>query len=61
MKLMVDAEAKKAVQELCDIAVRQGGLNVMNFVLAVLQNTVDIQPTTMPVEPQMPEVRPAGA
>lgn len=38
MKIIVDAEAKNLIQQLCDVALRSGGLRNMEFVLTVLNN-----------------------
>ena len=54
MKILVDDEARKLVQQLCDVALKAGGLGNMNPVLTVLKGMEDIQiaePTAVPAEP----------
>ena len=43
MQIKVDKEGLKAVQELCDIALRTQGLQVLNGVNRVLQGTTLIE------------------
>jgi hypothetical protein len=39
MKIIVDEAGKKAIDSLCDVALKAGGANSLNFVIEVLQST----------------------
>ena len=46
MILRVDAEGQKAVNDLCDIALKSAGLQIINGVLAVLRGVEVIDGST---------------
>lgn len=48
MLLMVDDEGRKALNQLVDIALKQGGLNNLQGVIEILKAAQDIKPE--PVE-----------
>jgi len=43
MKFTVDSEAKKALQDLCDIALKTGGIQNLVAVQVILSNVQDIE------------------
>lgn len=50
MKIIVDEEGKKAVQELCDVALKVGGLQNFNSVGKILGSIVDEPPQSVEKE-----------
>ena len=53
MKILVDEEARKLVEQLCDVTLKAGGLGNINPVLIVLQRMENYVPP-VPVELEVP-------
>lgn len=51
MKIIVDQEGKSAIHQLCDIALKNGGINNLNQINKILGSTV-LLPTPENVEPE---------
>ena len=54
MVIQTDEEGKKAVIQLCDIALRQGGVQVMQGVTTVL-GSIKVLPFEPEAEPETPD------
>ena len=49
MKIVVDAEGKQAVEKMCDVCLRTGGLNNLQAILQILQS-IEMQPESKVTE-----------
>ena len=56
MRIIVDGDGRLAINQLCDVALKAGGIANLNSITQILASTVEEKPAPTPTPPDLKEL-----